>query len=474
MIKILWMNTSSRLKSLAFYETLKHGSVYFSSYIFIQLISVISLPIFTKLLQPTDFGIYEVFNNTVRLLSIIFSLNLSAGFYRFYFDESYDKKSLVAYCVKNMLLYSTIGLIVFALFSTSILDFINLPKHLFPFIIIGIYVNIIMLFFNNYTNVQLKSKTYSIWNIVFNIFRVAFSIVCILWIAKNYYGRILGETIGMALITILILFIYFRKYFFIKGSINSKKELYVYSLGLIPIALSGFILGYFDTIIINAMENSNDAGLYSYAYKIAIIYSGFTAAFISANRPNMFELFNKKDEDAVKNQIKSLIKLITAVACFFIFFSETGGQILALNDKFYAALHLLPVLIIAYIFNDINTILGFYIYYEKKVQYLYWSIGVAALINIILNIIFIPKYGYQVAAYTTLVSYICMASFTYLIIKFVIKQNLPRWTIGIEGALIIATVTILNYFINNIELNIILNVFLKIVIYGVFALNIMA
>ena len=75
------------IKELKFYETLRHGSVYLFSYLAVQVLMVFSLPLFTKLLTPADFGVYEVFNNTVRILAVILSLNLFNGFYRFYFDD---------------------------------------------------------------------------------------------------------------------------------------------------------------------------------------------------------------------------------------------------------------------------------------------------------------------------------------------------------------------------------------------------
>ena len=92
------------IKQLSFYDTIRHGSVYMFSFVAIQALMVVSLPIFTKLLTPSDFGIYEVFNNTVRVLGIVLSLNLFNGFYRFYFEKHLDKKSLMQFLFRTSMI----------------------------------------------------------------------------------------------------------------------------------------------------------------------------------------------------------------------------------------------------------------------------------------------------------------------------------------------------------------------------------
>lgn len=96
------------------------------------------------------------------------------------------------------------------------------------------------------------------------------------------------------ILTSIVIIVYFRNYIGLSEKIQDKNIIVRYSISLIPIGLSGYVLGYLDTIMINSYKGNNDAGLYSYAYKIAVIYSGVTSSFITANRPKLFQLLNEK------------------------------------------------------------------------------------------------------------------------------------------------------------------------------------
>ena len=453
------------IKQLSFYDTIRHGSVYMFSYVAVQGLMVLSLPVFTKLLTPSDFGIYEVFNNTVRVLGIILSLNLFNGFYRFYFEEHIDKKSLMQFLLRTSLVFFFIGSVVLIFFHKQVTELINLPQNLFAWILIAVFSNIIFNFFNTYNNAQRFSTRAGIWQFVSQLLRVSGAVLLVWFWKRNYFGRIVGENLILLALSIVILVVYFRKYIGFKESIPNKNEIVKYAVSFIPIGLSGFVLGYLDTIMINSSQGSNDAGLYSYAYKIAVIYSGITSAFLTANRPKLFELMNQKKEEEVIAQMRSMFKLVVALSVFFIFFSADGGKILALNKAFHAGLHLMPILILSYIFNDLNELYSFYFHYEKKVKYFYFSFAVSAIINFILNLVFIPKYGYQAAAYTTLVSYGFMLICTYIICKKILKVKVPAVIRFLDYLLIILLVLIINYFATENIANWFLQIAVKSTVY---------
>ena len=249
---------------------------------------------------------------------------------------------------------------------------------------------------------------------------------------------------------------YFRKYIGWKENLADKMQIIKYSAGFIPIGLSSYIVSYVDLVLINNLQGSNASGVYSYAYKFAIIYSGFSQAFVTANRPNLFNLLKENNEKEVISQMRSMFKLITVLACVFVFFAADAGKILSLKKEFDEALHLLPVLILAYVFSDIAEIYNFFLYYSKKVKLFYVSFVTTAVVNFVLNILLIPKYGYEIAAYTTLVSFMILFITTYWVCKFYTNLTIPRWTVFLDYILIIVSAIgigfILGMFLSNIWL----------------------
>lgn len=417
------------------------------SFVCIQIITVISIPIFTKLLTPADFGIYEVYNNTVRFLAVIMSLNLYAGFYRYYFEEHLDSKALMQFLLRTSFIAFTIGVLVLVLFQNYLLQLTGLPDKLFIWIPIGIFSTIVFNFFTTYNNAQQFSTRAGIWQLVSQLLRVGAAIMFVLYISKDYFGRISGENFILFIISLLMIVIYFRKYIGINETLPDKMQILKYSAGFVPIGLSSYIVSYVDLVLINTMQGNTASGVYSYAYKFAIIYSGFSQAFVTANRPNLFNLLKENKQEEVVNQMRSMFKLITVLAGFFIFFAGDGGRILSLKPEFEIALHLLPVLVVAYVFSDMAEVYNFFLYYSKKVKLFYISFITTAVVNFALNIWLIPKYGYQIAAYTTLLSFIILFSTTYWVCKFYTNLKVPRWTVFLESILLIVFMAVMAYFL---------------------------
>jgi O-antigen/teichoic acid export membrane protein len=220
--------------------------------------------------------------------------------------------------------------------------------------------------------------------------------------------------------------------------------------------------------LINNIQGNAASGVYSYAYKFAVIYSGFSQSFVTANRPTLFNLLKENRNEEVVEQIRSMFKLTTVLASGFIFFGADAGRILSFKPEFNEALHLLPILIMGYVFSDIAEIYNFFLYYSKKVKLFYISFLTTAIVNFILNLILIPKYGYQVAAYTTLTSYIVLFSATYLVCKFYTDLSVPRWTVLIDYLVVLLAVVVvgflLAYFISNIWILIAVKVFLFLIL----------
>lgn len=437
------------------------------SFLAIQAISFLSIPIFTKLLSPADFGIYEVFNNTVRFLTVIISLNLYTGFYRYYFEDKALKQELMQFLLRLSFIVFVLFAILLFLFKPYLMSLANLPNDVFIWIIISIFSSIALNFFTTYNNAQQFSTRAGIWQLVIQILKVIFSVIFILFFSKNYLGRIVGENGIVFIITLIVIVIYFRKYVGWSEKLTNKKEIIKYSTGFIPIGLSSYIISYIDLLLINNIQGNTASGVYSYAYKFAIVFAGFSQAFVTANRPELFNLLQENKEQAVIEQMRSMFKLITVMACVFILFASDAGKILSFKKEFEEALYLLPILIIGYVFSEMAEIYNFFLYHSKKVKLFYVSFAVTAVINFVLNLILIPKYGYEIAAYTTVVSYCFLFLATYVVSKFYTNLSVPRWTIYADYLLIIFTTAILGYVINRYIDSIYIVVLLKLILLSI-------
>lgn len=465
------MKIFQKIKTLDFFESFKHGSIYFLSFLFVQLISFVSLPIITKYLSPADYGITEVFLQTSRVLGILFSLNLYAGLMRFIFEPDMDKKELTQFTFTSICISFFFFALLFLVFRQYLFNALNLPVALFyPLLVYILFNNILGAFFIAITNASNKSVLYAVWNVTINLVKVVLILLFLVYWQPNYQGRIYAEVIATTFIIALSLLIFYPYVFKLRFKVSYRNELLSYSTGLIPIAISGFLLTYLDTLVINKVKGSSDAGLYSYAYKISIIYTGISNSFYMSVRPKFYNLVNMSSFSELYKEQHSYIKLITFFITGFLFFSKDLGKLLATNALFQTGLFILPIILLGNYLNDLTELYNFYINYEKKNRLFVFTFIITTIINFILNVIFVPKYGFVASAYITLLSYVILFVATYFIVqKYIRMQSLSVKT-PLTFLFIALSVALLLYGLEQLNMSYIPNLLLRILVFMLLSL----
>ena len=166
--------------------------------------------------------------------------------------------------------------------------------------------------------------------------------------------------------------------------------------------MSAIVLHYSDQLIINKYVGNGEAGLYSFAYKIGFLYHGFDQALQNASKADFYKWMNRKLYPQIKGQIKSMLKLQVLAASFLILFASDLGYFLSSNKAFTVSLHLVPIIIGGYVFFSAYMFYARLILFTKKTAYISLLTIIVVIINITLNLYYIPMYGYVVAAYTCL------------------------------------------------------------------------
>ncbi len=275
-------------------------------------------------------------------------------------------------------------------------------------------------FFNQIYQPLLESKKIAIVTLLKAYVGFGLSVVIIL-ILKDalYLGPILASII-IGLIFSIYFIIQLKPYF--GPSFKKAHILYIlhYSLPLIPYTLSGYILAQFDRIMINSYIGSSNAGLYSLAYNIGMLLSIVIGSLNAAWMPKYFEYMNRRQYEEHDRDVDRLFRLTLIAALFLIFFGKELGYVLA-KENYHTALHIVPIVVMGYIFYAVFTIYSRNIGYAKKTVFSSIVLLTAGIANVALNAIYIPKYGYVAAAYTTLVSYFIMALMAWIVSKVILK-----------------------------------------------------
>lgn len=403
-------------------EFISHTKNYLSAGIFTRALSFISVPIFTRLLLPNEYGILAIFSTITSIFAILLGFNIHGAVARYYYEKSDDFAEFFGSNLLFVLFFNFFAISLMYLFKDSIANFFVIIPYLF---IIAIFISALTIPSNMYLaylQASKKSKKFSLISINKGILSLIVSITWVYLLKENrYYGKVYSSLL------IAIMFAVYMIYNLRKLSkINFKLEHIKYSIRfgvpLILHALSGFILAFSDRIIINQLTGSQNTGLYSFAYNVGMVMNIVIMAMNKSWVPIFYENLANKDFKKIDNLAYNYSKYIYFAAIGLILFSKEIVSLMA-AEKYHTALPIVPIIVIGYVGVFLYTLYGNYSFYRKKTGLISIATLFAGGINIGLNYWLIPIYGYVAAAYTTLISYFLLFLFHFLNVKYILKEK---------------------------------------------------
>lgn len=164
----------------------------------------------------------------------------------------------------------------------------------------------------------------------------------------------------------------------------------------------------------DAHTNMEQLGIYGACYKLSILMTLFIQAFRYAAEPFFFSHAKEKNStkvyaDVMKYFVIVCVSIFLLVTLYIDIFKYFIGK------DFRVGLPVVPILLMANLFLGVYVNLS--IWYKLKDKTLlgsFVSIG-GAVLTVVLNIVFIPKYGYMASAWATLACYASMAVVSYVL-----------------------------------------------------------
>ena len=393
-------------------KALKAGVWYSASSITVKAITIITTPIFTRLIPKEQIGIVSTFNSWYTLLLIFCTLNLtySIGRAKLDFPGKFDEY------VGSMQVLSflfTLGLCLVSLpFLKPIAVAFELNEPLVLLLMLFLLTHPVINFTQSKFRYSYKYKGNIAIAAYSTIVSISLSFLFLLvFTEEKYYARVLGHVLPGVFLGLAFWIITFKKK---NAVINFEYWKYGLAIGLPLIfhSLSLNILGQSDRIMITKFCGSGYTGIYGIAYGYALLINIILSAANEAWLPWFHDSYFAEEYDQIKKNVKPLVILgcMLGIGCIAIG-PEAGMWVIA------------PV--------TIGTVCQFiyqqYVHIElhlKKTQYISMGTITAAALNIGLNLIFIPKYGFVAAAYTTMACYFVNMFMHYFITRVILKVKL--------------------------------------------------
>lgn len=427
----------------------KATGMYTVGSVFNKAISLLLLPIFTRLLSTSSYGIVSTYTSWVNVVTIIVGAQLNLTIRPAMTDY---KKDI------NKYIFS-INLLSFFIFIFLLIVLSIITKIFFSDIILILTIfGLIQSFFTSIINVELQKQMMQLEYMkrtlllaLPNLIAALLGIIYIVLIPSiDYMGRI----ITMVAVYIIIGGYYFVKYFKI-GKIKKISSYWKYAIAfsgpLIFHGIASVLLNNIDRTMITMFNNTSETGLYSVAYTMGMALIAVTSAMESVWIP----WFTKKIEsNQIKkiNDVGKIYVIIGSLVCIILMLLMPEVLKIFADKEYWDAIYILPPIMLSSYMVFLFTISANIEYYYKSTKFVALNTIIATIINIILNVFFIPKFGALAAAYTTLISYLISFVLHFKYANNLNKSMLPFKTY-IKPITAVSISTIFTYlFINNIIL----------------------
>lgn len=399
-----------------------------------KILQFIMVPFFTAWLSVDDFGNFDLLCTYVTLLIPIITLSTTQGIFRFLVDERSvrKQKNIVA---SSLLLY-VISIAIITLIFTGIYIATGWSMAI-PFVILFISQTIND-YFQGFARGIKKLNIYSLCMAITTIFIAVFSTIFIkilnLGLSGIVYGYSVGYIIGNVFLVILTKFWHYFSIRYVSWSTLSKIIKYSYVLTFNDI--SWWIVNVSDRSIITFFINSAANGVYAIASKIPSLCSSIFNMFSISWQQTASEKVNSEDRNVFINEVYNsslsiLISLcIGILSCNFILFNYV------FDSNYYAAQFHVPILILAIIFNSISQFLGGIQISLKRPKANSISTIFAAIVNIVIDLIFINIIGLYAASISTLIANTFIVVYRQFQLRHVIKLKLNRSILVYSGILL--------------------------------------
>ncbi|MCI9077632.1 MAG: oligosaccharide flippase family protein [Lachnospiraceae bacterium] len=384
-------------------QAFKSGVWYTVSNLLVKSMAFITTPLFTRLLTKEEYGDYNNYLSWSAVLSIFITLNVEASLISAKFDFKENFKQYI-FSISTLGTFSAvIWLVVSNVFKTWITNFFGMDIF---------YVNVMIIYCLFLAVVNLFQVSgrymYRYKESIFVAILLALSttILSIIFV-YNMSNKFMGRVLGMALPAIIIGFAIYIYLF--KNGKNIKFGYWIYALKVcipyIPHLLSLTVLNSVDKVMITQICGSEYTALYSVAYSCGTIITLLLTSMNNAFSPWLGDKLALNDFMGIRKVSKYYISGFLVLAVGVMLFSPEVLYIMGGKVYMEAKYVMLPVAL-GCICQFIYTMFVNIEQFKKKTTGMAIASVIAALLNYLLNLWFIPEFGYIAAAYTTLTGYL--------------------------------------------------------------------
>ena len=399
------------MRLLSKYRALSQGkraAIWFIFCSFLQKgITFLTTPLFTRLLTTEQYGYWTLFQSWETVLTIVITLNLTSGCYMQNLVKFDDRKDDLTSSFATLLTcVMAIFLAIFLVAPEFFSGLIGLPVHYILAMFVSIWSYSMFLFWTVRQRVDLNYGPFVALSVAYTLVVSAVGVVAVSLAPEELKA---DARVFSYAGTCLVMFLGLGIRHYVKGREHFSRETWGralrYNLPLIPHYLSQVLLNQFSRVQVNMYCGVAAAGVYGLAYSVGMAVQILNSAALNVLTPWMYQkIKDGHSADARRGFLPVFILLFAA--CLLV--SAMAPELIAFfaPPSYSDAAWIVPPITVCAYFMFAQSVYDNYILYHERTVFLSVASIVAAVANIALNAIVIPRFGLVSAGYTTLACFV--------------------------------------------------------------------
>jgi len=398
------------------------------------LTSLVTVPVFTRLITRVDYGDFYLVNSTVTLAATVFTTWLNASIVRFYWTE--EREGRLNEYVATVLWAAIVSLAAGAAAVVAVAFLLQDQlspgvSHLLPIALAGLLFGQFIQVMQQLMRAANRANAFAVLAIASTLLTTAFSLFFVVVPKMGSFGIFAGIVVGNILLVPLAL-----RNARSEGSVSPRKYapdiargFASYGVPMIPAAVSSWILILSDRYIIGLSQGTAQVGLYGTAYNLGDkLMNLVTLPLLTAIGPVMVQTFEKQGQklaEQVQTQLTRYFAMATVpIVCGLVVAAKPFMQVMT-GPLYRSAYAILPVVAAGVMLYGLSQIASNGLAMYKKTVIMMQNTMIAAAFQVGVNLWLVPRYGYEVAAWTTLGSYLFLLTLAWARSRRFMEWRLP-------------------------------------------------
>ena len=415
-MKITPMHISDKFRNAS--PAAKASMALLLSNLILKGLSMISGPIFTRIMSTDQYGMVSNFTTWQGLLGTVITLNLAAGVFNngmLEFREDRDSFQFSLALISTVTAFMFLGFCY--LFPEQMCELLDINRSLCLLMFCYFLFTPVYGYWSARQRYEFQYKTLFLLSVGSAVVSLVGSIVAVFAVRDDQAATV---KIVVSELPNILLGLFFYVYIAYKSKLRIKVSYINYALQfnlpLIPHYLSMYVLSSSDRIMITKLVSKTATAVYSVSYTVGMVINILWQSIEASMAPWIYEKLNRGEKESVKKRISQILVIFMMACILSCLFAPEIIAVLA-PTEYYGGVYVIPSIAASSFFIAAYGIYMRIELYHKKTVFAMIATTVAAALNLLLNLVFIGKYGFVAAGYTTLVCYALLTLFHYLNVR---------------------------------------------------------